>query len=373
MTKSWENLQDSYRAASTRVLLGVFGLIALPHLVPGLAGDWMILAGYVVVALGFQFLIRKGIGGEWRVLGGGLVDIAMLTFIVHRMGSHGTPMIGAYALTGMLNALVAPPWIARLLSVVGILAYGTLVIAESLGFLPYAPALPPGPRHAPELQTAVASALVMASIVLPAALVSERLARALHRRAAQLVSMNARLEELSQRDPLTQLFNRRHLVQRLEEELERVKRGHPLALLMLDLDKFKHINDRQGHLVGDELLRRIAQCIQESTRTVDVVGRFGGDEFVVILTDSDHEDARIVAERLVQRIRGIGGEFDAARPVTVSIGVATARPEDDPAILLNTADEAAYRAKQAGGDRYLAQDPKYNSSRFDSGPREAMG
>jgi diguanylate cyclase (GGDEF)-like protein len=140
---------------------------------------------------------------------------------------------------------------------------------------------------------------------------------------------------------------------------------------MLDLDKFKHINDQQGHLVGDELLRRIASAIGESTRSVDVVGRFGGDEFVVILTDSRADDARLVAARLVERIRGLGEEFDPRRPVTVSIGIATARVDDDHVILLNSADEAAYRAKQAGGDRYLCQDPKHNSSRFDSAPREA--
>jgi diguanylate cyclase (GGDEF)-like protein len=368
-----ERLRDAYRAASVRVILGFLGLVSFPAFVPGMAADWPLLAGYVFVALIFQVLIRQGIGGSSRVLVGGIIDLFMLTYIVHRLGSASTAMIGVYPLTAVLNTLVASPWVSRLLAACGVLAYGGLVMAEALGFLPYAPAYPDLAAFHMDVGQATYSASIMAFIMVLAALVCERLMRTLHLRAAQLSEANQRLEELSQRDPLTQLHNRRYFVQRLEEELLRVKRGHPMALLMLDLDKFKHINDQQGHLVGDEMLRRIAQVINESTRSVDVTGRFGGDEFVVILTDSRAEDAEIVARRLVERVRSIGEEFDPDLPVTVSIGVATARPEDDHDILLNTADEAAYRAKQAGGDRFLCQDPKLNSSRFDSGPREVAG
>jgi diguanylate cyclase (GGDEF)-like protein len=372
MTTEWENLEDSFRAASTRVVLGLFGLISMPLFVPAMRRDWPVLVGYLAAALVFQYLIKRGIGGTWRVLTGGMVDIAMITFLVHRLGSSSTGLVGVYPLMAMLNSLVAPH-VARLLSVLAVISYTALALSEAAGLLPYAPAIEGLDAAAPDMRRAIYTSLVVAFVVAPATLVSERLTRALHHRAAQLGQANARLEELSQRDPLTQLFNRRYFVQRLEEELQRVQRGHSMALLMLDLDKFKHINDQQGHLVGDELLRQIARAISDSTRSVDVVGRFGGDEFVVILTDSGAEDAQIVAERLVQRVRQIGTEFDPQRPVTASVGVASARPDDNHVILLNSADEAAYRAKQSGGDRYLAQDPKYNSSRFDSGPREATG
>jgi diguanylate cyclase (GGDEF)-like protein len=138
--------------------------------------------------------------------------------------------------------------------------------------------------------------------------------------------------------------------------------------LRAELDGFKHVNDEQGHMVGDELLRRIAVAIEESTRVVDVIGRFGGDEFVVLLPDTDLEQALPVAERLVARLREVGTEADPRRPVTASIGLSLAHAEDDVTILLNSADDAAYRAKQAGGDRFLvATQPDRES--FATGPR----
>jgi diguanylate cyclase (GGDEF)-like protein len=196
------------------------------------------------------------------------------------------------------------------------------------------------------------------------------MARALRHREAQLRGVNLRLEELSQRDALTQLYNRRHFVHRATEELSRVRRGHPMVLLMMDLDGFKHVNDEQGHLAGDDLLRRIAHVIEESVRAVDVVGRFGGDEFVAMLPDTEAEQAAIVASRLVVAIREVGTEADPRKPVTVSVGIAVARPEDDVTVLLNAADDAAYQAKAAGGNRHHALNANRSDLRIpDSAPR----
>jgi diguanylate cyclase (GGDEF)-like protein len=138
----------------------------------------------------------------------------------------------------------------------------------------------------------------------------------------------------------------------VEEELARVRRGHPMAVLMMDLDGFKHVNDEQGHLAGDALLKEIARKVVQAMRVVDVVGRFGGDEFVVLLPDTDSSQAEIVAERIVRTIREVGTAADPRRPVTVSVGVAIPRIDDDVSVVLNQADEAAYAAKQEGGDRY---------------------
>ena len=131
-----------------------------------------------------------------------------------------------------------------------------------------------------------------------------------------------------------------------------MQRGHSMAVLMMDLDGFKHINDEKGHLAGDTLLKKIAQRVSTSMRVIDVVGRFGGDEFVVLLPDTDAEQAAIVADRLVRTVREVGTEADAVRPVTASVGVAIPRLEDDVTVVLNQADEAAYAAKQKGGDRF---------------------
>ncbi len=149
-------------------------------------------------------------------------------------------------------------------------------------------------------------------------------------------------------------------------------RGHPMAILMMDLDRFKHVNDEQGHLAGDELLRRIAVAIQECTRAIDVVGRFGGDEFVALLPDTDTEQALVVAERLVRTVHQVGTEADPRRPVTASLGLAIAQPEDSLTMLLSAADEGAYRAKQAGGDRvHLELLPKSEVTPRQSGFRAA--
>jgi two-component system cell cycle response regulator len=125
-----------------------------------------------------------------------------------------------------------------------------------------------------------------------------------------------------------------------------------MAVLMMDLDGFKHVNDEQGHLAGDALLKQIAQKIVQAMRVIDVVGRFGGDEFVVLLPDTDSEQAEIVAERVVRTVRELGTAADPRRPVTVSVGVTIPRIDDDVTVVLNQADEAAYAAKQEGGDRH---------------------
>jgi diguanylate cyclase (GGDEF)-like protein len=266
--------------------------------------------------------------------------------------------------------LVAPAWAARLVGALGILSYGAVSYAEVLGFLQYAPDLPELSAYRPSPMAATRSMVVLGAVVFVSTWVSDRIARVLRGRELELRVANARLETLSQRDPLTQLYNRRHFVQRVDEELERVRRGHAMGVLMMDLDGFKHVNDEQGHLAGDELLRRIARALEESTRVVDVIGRFGGDEFVVLLPDTAADQALIVAERLVATIGSVGTEADPRRPVTASIGLALAGPEDDVTVLLNSADDAAYRAKQAGGNRFqLAVKPDRES--VASGPRAA--
>jgi diguanylate cyclase (GGDEF)-like protein len=365
-----ENQEESLRASSVRVGLGLFSVIALPFFFPKMASFLGVLLAYSAATIFFHFAIRHRMGGVVRVLAGGVMDVAFTTFLIHRMGSESTPLLAAYALLGMFNALVAPAWAARVVGGLGVLAYAAVSYGEVLGFLQYAPDFPEMTAFHPTMRAATRSIVILSALVLMSTWVADRIARVLRLREHELRVANGMLEELSQRDPLTQLYNRRYFVTRAEEELERVRRGHAVAVLMMDLDGFKHVNDEQGHIAGDQLLRRIARAIEESTRIVDVIGRFGGDEFVVLLPDTDLEQALIVAERLVTTLRHVGTEADPKRPVTASIGLSLAHPEDDVAILLNSADDAAYRAKQAGGDRFLvATQPDRES--FASGPRVA--
>jgi diguanylate cyclase (GGDEF)-like protein len=155
-------------------------------------------------------------------------------------------------------------------------------------------------------------------------------------------------------DALTQVKNRRFLMDVLEREVARVHRGEGgLALLLVDVDEFKRINDEAGHVFGDYVLREVAALIARQARRTDCLARFGGDEFAVVLTDSTKPGAEIFAERLRGQVEHMRFELDGKTcPVTLSIGVAFWSAEiGTSAAFLNAADVALYAAKAAGRNR----------------------
>jgi diguanylate cyclase (GGDEF)-like protein len=165
----------------------------------------------------------------------------------------------------------------------------------------------------------------------------------------------AEARQLADLDALTGLHNRRYFHETLERECARAKRyGRRLALIVFDLDDFKAINDRIGHLAGDAVLAEVAERVRGVVRSADVACRVGGDEFGVILPES----AQIDAERLAERIgRAISGRLIVqAGTIHVSAGVAELRPEDGAPELFQRADDALYRAKDAGKARTVAAD-----------------
>jgi len=180
--------------------------------------------------------------------------------------------------------------------------------------------------------------------------------RALRESQRELMRANLELERLTRIDGLTGLGNRRYFDEYLTAEWKRCQRTQsPLSVLMIDVDHFKRYNDAYGHLAGDDVLKQVARVIQDgSTRSTDLAARFGGEEFVVILTGVPQEGASHVAERLVQGVRDLNIAHGADR-VTISVGVATAWPdaEGDPARLVNAADLALFRAKNEGRDRLV--------------------
>jgi diguanylate cyclase (GGDEF)-like protein len=168
-----------------------------------------------------------------------------------------------------------------------------------------------------------------------------------------------RLRELSMVDGLTRLLNRRTIHQRLSEELERARRyGMPLAIALCDLDHFKAINDTYGHLAGDAVLVHVAEVLREEARAADVIGRYGGEEFLVLLPNTDAESAARAAQRLrdalVRHPAPMSG--DSQLEVTGSLGVAALSelpPEAGPDALLALADRRLYEAKAAGRNRVV--------------------
>ena len=164
----------------------------------------------------------------------------------------------------------------------------------------------------------------------------------------------ASLETAAYVDSLTGLSNRRHFDQTMEAEIERaVGQGHPLSLLMVDLDYFKRVNDTFGHGGGDAVLRHVAKLLREEARRRDVAARYGGEEFAIILPATGRSLTRLVAERLRATVEEARIELGDGRVanMTISIGLATLQEHDEAMTLAERADAALYRAKQNGRNR----------------------
>ncbi|MET0806733.1 MAG: diguanylate cyclase [Lacisediminihabitans sp.] len=182
---------------------------------------------------------------------------------------------------------------------------------------------------------------------------------ALARQAAPVLArirLTAELESLALHDQLTGLANRTLLREQLTGALAGARRhGHPVALIFLDLDGFKAVNDGLGHTAGDALLRLVAQRIRGVVRAGDVVGRFGGDEFIVICDDADPAVALVIGERIAAAVREPSDSLPDGFSVTASTGISVYAPSDGPAptpeALFIAADRAMYRSKDAGRDR----------------------
>ncbi len=180
-------------------------------------------------------------------------------------------------------------------------------------------------------------------------------------RSRQLLDLALRrysnLEDLAYRDELTELPNRRGASRQIDVLLSRARRhGHQLALLLIDADRFKRVNDEHGHAAGDVVLREIAARLRERVRREDIVGRWGGEEFVIALPETTPDGAAAVAESLREAIAGtpIEAGDDLRLGVTVSIGVAawTGQELEE---LVDRADRALYAAKAAGRDRVVLE------------------
>jgi two-component system cell cycle response regulator len=183
----------------------------------------------------------------------------------------------------------------------------------------------------------------------------------------QVESDNQRLTKLANTDDLTGLYNHRHFYQRLEEEYKRAERyGSDLALILLDLDHFKQINDTHGHQQGDAVLRELAMALHRTTRETDLLARYGGEEFAVLLPETHLAGAFQQAERLRRQIKAHYFEALQGKPLTISCGVACLPftqpgfkpPRHRQDALIAWADQALYTAKRGGRDRSVTSEAR---------------
>ncbi len=174
--------------------------------------------------------------------------------------------------------------------------------------------------------------------------------------ANKLSDAYSKIEKMSVTDELTQIYNRRHFHTRLDEEINRADRyGHPLSLLMLDIDYFKRVNDVHGHQVGDDVLIDIAYIVKSNIREVDIVARYGGEELVVILPETDENNAYLIAEKLRKLLGGHETDIPGGKKlnVTASFGISSLNMvaedfADKSRKIIKLADDALYRAKESG-------------------------
>jgi diguanylate cyclase (GGDEF)-like protein len=168
---------------------------------------------------------------------------------------------------------------------------------------------------------------------------------------AGLKSSNARLEEVANTDLLTGLSNRRDMLERLQSELQRAQRSEPhtFSILLVDIDHFKSINDRFGHLAGDQVLTNVAKALSSMLRAYDSCARWGGEEFLLLLPDTEHDGALAIAERLRQMISETAfNVLEQTASITISIGGLCYEPGQTLDEMMQLADTMLYSAKEHG-------------------------
>jgi diguanylate cyclase (GGDEF)-like protein len=158
-------------------------------------------------------------------------------------------------------------------------------------------------------------------------------------------------------DPVTGVKNRTAMDSAVKREIDLAGRqGAPLSFILFDIDHFKRVNDQFGHLYGDQALHAVATCAEQTIRESDMLFRYGGEEFLVLLSGTSLDGAELLAERIRHAVEKLRPKLECDIRMTVSLGVVTLREEEDSAAVLARADEALYRAKEAGRNRVITED-----------------
>ncbi len=342
-----------FRRVLIFVLAALVGSSMLAGAVPYFQGWYLLFAISLLsnewARLNFRDERRVG----WSLFGALAVDVVGLSLLVYLTGGASSFLVPFYLVQVVGTAVLARHQVALATAAASVGIFGALTLAEHAGAIA---GWGPGPE-APSGSVQVALQLAgftaaMAACAYCAGVLSERLRLREH----DLAAANAELARLARYDGLTGLLNRRALDLRLLEEHERAQRfGKSFAIVMCDIDRFKAVNDRHGHRAGDAVLQQVAGAVTAVVRAVDTVGRYGGEELLIVLPEMSDGEAAAAAERVRQAVAAAKTELDGrAIGVTVSLGLAT-YPKDGEAAsaLVAAADRRLYRAKAEGRDRVV--------------------
>lgn len=347
------NLQQRYEAIEQRrqrivVYLGNgvacaflvgFGIANLSHERHVLAAFTFV---HALVTLFNILLFKLTRNKDWAGYGFAYGIVALFTYLVASGGVDNTGPLWGYPMVAVAVSLLGPR-----LSLVAIAMM--LCIASVLFFVPIA--LIEVASYSPVFKVRFVASF--AAVSLFTAL--HEIARARSQKA--LIRVSEQLDRLSHTDALTGLANRRYMMERLEGERSRfVRHGHAFSILYGDLDNFKLLNDSCGHQAGDAALQAVAQTLRSVLRQHDELSRWGGEEFLVLLPQTDERVAAEVAEKLRAAVAAIDFEY-AGKPValTMSFGAHTAVVSDDIDALIHCADQKLYQAKKIGKNCVVAQ------------------
>lgn len=301
-------------AGASRLVFGSLAVFVFPAIHPGLERAQPVFALYCAIALLFQVLIFMDIGDRPRAISGNVVDTLAITYMVQQIGSTTTAFAALYVFAAVVNTLAVGRRVGITAAIVASIAYGAVLACEVLGLIPYAPAARASATAPPMLEAVAVWFVMTLQLVLSAQIVGA-LVGFIKDRELALREANEKLEKLSRRDPLTDLWNRRHLMDCLTVSLAA---GGDLSVVMIDLDGFKRVNDTLGHAKGDGLLRALARAIETDAARGGTVFRVGGDEFLIMLA-VDAARAVEYGERVVTCVRETRARAREARHVRASV------------------------------------------------------
>jgi two-component system, cell cycle response regulator len=328
-----------------KVELRLIGIVSFKELIEAILEDYRDAFELDVVTLSLidaDYDLRRTLMDAEAAPEGfpGLIMFDRDVYLSSLFGTNNQPVLGAFDPTRHRVLFPAANPVPSSVAILPLMRWGQLVGSLNLGSLRRDRFTPGMATHFIEWLAAVASVCL------------------------ENVANNERLKHIGLTDALTGVHNRRYFEQRLREEVDRaLRKGSPLSCLLVDLDHFKSVNDRYGHLIGDVVLREVAEQIKDQLRLSDAMARYGGEEFAVLLVQTNAVTARAIAERIRERIAGQVFKLPegAQLSVTISIGVATLMEELRGADidvrardLVSRTDSALYSAKRSGRNRVVA-------------------